>query len=341
MSYRRLIFYLITIAAIILVYLKFSELQLIQQFFHQSNWRYLAAILAIQFCNYFFQAVNYRAVLRIKGLSVGVWELFPISFVVQFISQAVPTAGISGQIFFISYLKKYSLTLAEGIGRAILEVATLYVAYIAYFLISLILVFRSGIASREPRIEYFIYGVIAFSAVIITIFLLSQKRKKGQPSHWLIERLVRLIKRNSFINTHFEMVKGQFQQTLSMANLRRNKTLFMLACFWQLVILLTHVLTLYVVAIAIGHPIAFAACFIAFTFSKFLSMISVVPGAPGIFEGAMTLILIAFGVDKSVALAATLLMRAFTFWLAMPIGWILYSRYSKELSVIDDKPAVS
>src|SRR3989344_4563692 len=107
-SYRRLVFYLITIAAIVLVYIKFSELRLIQSFFAGSNWYYLSLVVVIQFFSYLFQAINYQVVLKIKGLEVSVWELFPISFVVQFISQALPTAGISGQVFFISYLKKYS-----------------------------------------------------------------------------------------------------------------------------------------------------------------------------------------------------------------------------------------
>ena len=104
--------------------------------------------------------------------------------------------------------------------------------------------------------------------------------------------------------------------------------------------LMTHVLTLYVIAHALGTPIPFWICFIAFTFSKFISMISIVPGAPGVFEGIMTLILLAFGIDKNIALAATILTRAFTFWLPMPIGWFLYGRYMKKFEQTNDKVAV-
>jgi hypothetical protein len=56
-------------------------------------------------------------------------------------------------------------------------------------------------------------------------------------------------------------------------------------------------------------------------------MVSFIPGALGVFEGGMTLILVSFGVSAGPALAMTLLLRAFTFWFPMPIGWILYRWY--------------
>ena len=56
-------------------------------------------------------------------------------------------------------------------------------------------------------------------------------------------------------------------------------------------------------------------------------MISFIPGALGVFEGGMTLILVSFGVPAGPALAMTLLLRAFTFWFPMPVGWILYRCY--------------
>ena len=352
-SYGRLAFYIITIIAIVFVYLKFSELRLLGQFFRESNWNVLLGIVGIQLIGYFAQALNYQAVLRIKNLRVGVWELFPTSFVVQFISQAIPTGGVSGQVFFIYYLKKYGLTLTEGIGRAILEVLTLYMTYAVYFAISALLLFRNQGFRSEPKLVFFVYAFMVFLAICAVVIILSQKRTRDSRLHMIFDRIIGYLKRSGILNLpgvrtltshsdHFVMVQDEFKATLGLHKLKQHGWLLLLACLWQGVLLMTSVITLYVIAISLGHPIPFAACFIAFTFSKFLSMISIIPGAPGVFEGAMTLILISFGVDKSVALAATLLTRAFTFWLAMPIGWLLYGHYMKKFAAAgaNDKPVV-
>lgn len=328
-SVRRLIFYLVSIGAIALVYVKFSELKLIQSFFHRSNWIYLVGVVVIQVIFFFVQAANYQAVLRIKGLRVGVWELFPIGYVVQFISQAVPTAGISGQIFFIQYLKKYGLTIAEGIGRAILELATLYVAYGAFFAASALLLFRKDVFQKDPRFLLFIYAFLAFFILIFGIIGLSKARRRSAWFQWILTRVPKYFRAGEML----DIVKAQVRETLSVATIRRHLWLFILACFLQAALLFSHVITLYLISIAIGYKIPLAASFVAFTFSKLLSMISVVPGAPGVFEGAMTLILITFGVDKSVALAATLLLRGFTFWLPMPIGWMIYGKYLRRFEL--------
>lgn len=338
--YRQLLFYGVTVAAILLLYLKFSELKLIQELFSQSNWYYLTGVVVIQILFFVVQAANYRAVLQIKNLAIGIKELFPIGYVVQFLSQAIPTAGISGQIFFIYYLKKYSLTLAEGIGRAILELASLYVGYAVMFIVSVILLLRKDVFQHEPRFVYFIYAFVLFFFILAIIVALSQKRQRTSRVYWLINRMSGYFKSTKLFDgpwmqtlanqDYFAMISDQFKTTLGWSHLKYHKRQFALACWWQVLLLLSHVLTLYLIAMGLEHPIPLAACFVAFTFSKFLSMVSVVPGAPGVFEGAMTLILISFGVDKSVAFAATILTRAFTFWLPMPIGWILYGRYLKQ-----------
>jgi uncharacterized protein (TIRG00374 family) len=342
-SYRRLAFYVV--AAAILLYVKFSELRILQDFFKTSNFAFLGIIIVIQFLSYLFQAINYRVVLAMKGLWIGVWELFPISFVVQFISQAVPTAGISGQAFLIYYLRKHKLTLAEGIGRAILELVTLYLVHALYFIITIVLLFKFGLFGKEPKLIYFVYAFIFFLAFCMIIVLLSQERQRDSRLQWIFDRISRPLQNSNILNLpgirtivnheHFQTVKDQFKETLNFHTLRQQKWLFLQACFWQVLLLGSHIITLYVIAIAIGHPISFTASMTAFTFAKFISMISIIPGAPGVFEGIMVLVLITFGIDKSVAFGVTLLTRAFTFWLPMPIGWVLYGIYTRRFEKLE------
>jgi len=329
LSLRRFLFYFITLAALIVVYLKISEFQLIKEVFLRSNFLWLFSIVVIQVLSYYFTALNYRDVLRVKDLDVRVKELFPVTFVIQFLNQALPSAGFSGQVFFVQYLKKFGLSVAEGIGRAILELTTLYMAFGAFFIISATVLLQGGMVEKHPEALYFIYSFLFFAIIAVSLFFIFQKRGRGKIARWTIDKLHAYFERrdekkgNGGKKNHAEhvaMIFDQFKSTLNLGVLRRHSRAFWLAFLWQNLVLFISVLTLYFLSFAIDYKISFSVAFVTFTLTKFLSMVSFIPGALGVFEGGMTLILVSFGVPAGPALAMTLLLRAFTFWFPMPVA---------------------
>lgn len=336
-SLHRFAFYFITLAALILIYLKFSEVRLIRDLFLRSNFFWLVGVIVTQVISYYFLALNYRDVLRVKDLEVSVRELFPVTFVIQFLNQALPSAGFSGQVFFVQYLKKFGLTVAEGIGRAILELATLYMAFGVFFIASAVMMLRNGILDKHPEAIYFIYAFVFFAVIALTLFFALQKRRRGRIARWMIGRMHGYFenrRKNKNGNNggtdhtgHVAMIIDQFKQTFNIGELNKRRKPFWLAFFWQNMILLANIFTLYFLSFAVDSKISFSVAFIAFTLTKFLSMVAFVPGGLGVFEGGMTLILITFGVPAEPAFAMTLLLRAVSFWLPMPVGWILYRWY--------------
>lgn len=325
-SFRRFFFYFITLAAIIVIYLKFSELKLLGDLFVQSNSAWLTAIIIIQIFSYYSLALNYRDVLKVKDLRVSVKELFPITFVIQFINQALPSATLSGQAFFIQYLKRYGLSLAEGISRAIIELLTLYVAFGVFFFTSSILMFQNGVIVSHPEVTFFIYLFLFFGVTFSAIFFALQKNRRGAITKWVVAKLHKYFEKNKKEDqtSHVTMLFDQLKLSVNMGLLGRQKKPFWSAVFWQGMVLFLNIVSLQLISYAIGTSIPFSLAFVAFTLTRFLSMVSFVPGALGIFEGGMTLILISFGVPAQPAFAITLLLRAFTFWFPMPVGWILY-----------------
>ena len=121
----RLLFYVLTLAALLLIYKQFDEVKSIQEAFLRANYLWLLAAAASQLLQYPFLALNYQSVLRIKHTNAPLRELLPMTFIVQFFNQVLPSANVSGQGFFIYYLKKkYNMRVDEGIGRVILELST-------------------------------------------------------------------------------------------------------------------------------------------------------------------------------------------------------------------------
>lgn len=330
---RRFLFYFITIAVLVITYLRFSEIRLIGSVFARSSLEWLIAIIIIQLFVYYFQALNYRDVLRIKDLEVKTEKLYPMSFVVQFLNQALPSGGLSGQVFFVQYLRKYGLTVAEGIGRAFIEIMTLWMAMGLFFVISSIIVVRGGEIANIPQLRYLIYTFVFLAIILVSIFLLIQRKRRSKLvkwiTNWFHSRFENKSKNEDTSDQakHLEIIFDQLKTSINFRVLQKKAKDFWLAFFWQCMILLAHIFTLYFISFAIGHPISFRLAFIVFSLVRFIGMIAFVPGALGVFEGAMTLILISFGVPASQAFAMTILLRAFTFWLPMPVGWALYRWY--------------
>lgn len=322
---RRLVYYFVTLAVIFMVYLKFSELKLMKDLFLRSNFWWLVGIIVTQFFSYYSLALNYRYVLLIKDLSISAKKLFPATFVIQFLNQAVPSAGLSGQAFFIQYLKKYGLTLGEGISRAILELLTLYMAFGVFFLISAILMFKNNALAATPIFAYIIYLFILLGVIFSGIFFAFQRKRRGALARWLTDHLSRYFQKKGRKNISYAaLVFDQFRLSLRLEELRKNGRILWAAVFWQGMVLFFNIVSLKFISYAVDFPLSFSVAFVVFTLTRFLSMVSFVPGALGIFEGGMTLILTTFQVPLDLAFAMTMLLRAFTFWLPMPLGWLLY-----------------
>lgn len=330
----QLIFYIVSFGVVVLVYFKFGELVDLGDKVSKANYLWLALALGLQFATYYFSALNYKYILKMKGLDIPVRSLYPLAFTIQFLNQALPSAGLSGQVFFIDYLKKRGFNLAEGIGRAVLEMATLFSAFGILFVISSILIFQGGILWEHPELVFFIYGFTAIAITFLSIFFLLQRNKKGKLLSWLVEKFHNKLHNandnNGGVKGHISLIFEELASNLKVSTLRKSGPLFGMAILWQLMVFILDIITLYVLVLALGFHISFTTAFITFTLTQFLSMLSFVPGAMGVFEGGMSVLLIAFGLHKGLAITTTLIFRGLIFWLPMPIGWLLYSKYQKE-----------
>jgi uncharacterized membrane protein YbhN (UPF0104 family) len=91
----------------------------------------------------------------------------------------------------------------------------------------------------------------------------------------------------------------------------------------QLGVFLLDSATLAVMLAASGAPTSLAVVFVSFVFASVVATLAFVPGGLGTFEGTCVVVLRSHGVPLEAALAGTLLLRGFTFWLPMLPGlWL-------------------
>ncbi len=81
---------------------------------------------------------------------------------------------------------------------------------------------------------------------------------------------------------------------------------------------------LFIVFIAIGHPVNPGAVIIAYTVADVLGSLPLTPAGLGVFELSMGATLYAYGYPKEILATAVLGFRFFSYWLCTLAGGICY-----------------
>jgi uncharacterized protein (TIRG00374 family) len=77
--------------------------------------------------------------------------------------------------------------------------------------------------------------------------------------------------------------------------------------------------------LAVGEGLPWRGLVFAYAVSQLSTILPVLPGAIGVAEGSLFLVLVCVGVAPANALAATLLYRLASFWLQLPAGWAAWA----------------
>jgi len=73
--------------------------------------------------------------------------------------------------------------------------------------------------------------------------------------------------------------------------------------------------------LAVGAPVPWKGLLLAYGAGQLAANLPITPGGLGVVEGSLTIALVAYGGAAPSTVAAVLLYRVISFWLALPVGW--------------------
>jgi uncharacterized membrane protein YbhN (UPF0104 family) len=110
-----------------------------------------------------------------------------------------------------------------------------------------------------------------------------------------------------------------------------NKTLLWKATLLKTLMLMLQIATLDAMLRSIGYAARPDHLFAGFSMSSVASIVTLIPGGIGAFEGFSVLMLSLLKVPIAAGLAATLMLRAYVLWLPMIPGFFVLRRESRHL----------
>jgi uncharacterized protein (TIRG00374 family) len=224
-----------------------------------------------------------------------------------FTDQVLPSGGLSGTLLLMRGLAR------RGASRGVLAAALVdnilgfYAAFLVSAGVSLFVLWRMAAMGRLVLVMA--VGLVGVAAAVVLVLLGLLRLGDAHPHGWLARApIVR-----SLVGAMTDAPKDVVRDRVVLGG----------AFALQLVTFVLDALTLEFALVAVGERAPFSATFASFVFASIAETIGFVPGGLGTFEATCVAFLHMAGVPFGQALAGTLLLRGFTFWLPMLPGvWL-------------------
>jgi len=304
------IFGILILVALILIVLRLGELKNFVRLAERARPQWLVMAGILQILTYVCVASAWRATLTRTGHPVSLIRLIPIGLAKLFTDQAIPSAGMSGNILVARCLSRRGVPAHLVMAALLVNIIGYYIAYLIMVLVTLSIL-RAYYQVHAVLLSAF--TMLAVLAIGIPTLIVWLRRRSSRPLPRILQRL------------HFSDFLMRIIREVPSGVLRDPVLIFKNTCLEAGVFLL-DVVTLWVILFSIGQDVSILVPFICFIAASVAATVSPFPVGLGTFEAVAVATLGMLGVQVEVALTATLLLRGFTFWLPMLPGLVFAQR---------------
>jgi uncharacterized protein (TIRG00374 family) len=310
-------FFLLLLIILVIFYFKEIKKELFLLTDVQPFW--LLAALSGQLLTYLLTGMEYQYLLKMcKATGIpGLNELSKAAVISLCFNQTVPSAGISGNLFYFRFLERYKIS-REKIFSLIIQELLIYYACMESFIIVLLCLYPIFANSSLPIKTTLICGLAVYPALAFFIVILKKKHlyQKVLRIKW-VRKLFKQKQTTPQLQVNTEIWK----------TIKKNKMMIAKAYLVKLLVTLADVITLLTIFWGIGSSISPIIILAAYIGTNIISLLPFSPGALVLYESSMTYLFVSLGIPISQAVITTLVFRLLSFWLPIPAGIFLYKKW--------------
>lgn len=276
-----------------------------------GGWLVIAAVF--QFGTYWCTAGPWYCALRAAGATVAWAALVPLAVGKLFSDQIVPSAGASGNAFFLAALTQLGISAPQCTATLWIGLISFFGAQVLMAVLSLCLMVAHG------ALSFWAIGVtLTFCLIAGGIPLAVLQLRRAANHHANGHLITRLCAKLPWLVELLRILRDA--PNLGWTNQR----LLFQATVLQCAAVLLDAATLWAMLHAIGQAATLWMALPAVVFASMAAKIGMVPLGLGTFEATCIAMLHTLGVPLEASLSATLLLRAYTTWLPMLPGvWLV------------------
>ena len=298
---------ILLLAVVIAVATHFGKPEEFAKLLKQAKPLWLVVGVALQMATYVCAGSVWQRALVRQGRSPSLLELTRLGVVKLFMDQAVPSAGISGNVLVGRALRRRGLSHRSAVATVVAGLISFYMAYALATGAALLTLWLTSHVSR------FILILVTIFALLLGLLLWALLRVTGGNR----DRVPRRIRDIKPVKKFLAGIGDRPPDVL------RDVVFFIEATAIQLLVIALDAATLWAILQSLGTTAPPAGVFAAFTMASVVAMISLLPAGLGTFDGTAIALLGAFRVPFEAAVAATVLLRGVMFILPLVPGFFL------------------
>jgi len=289
-----------------------------------ANPLYVALACLFDFASIAFFAFAWVAAAKATGVEIGFIDGFVASVLGLMADKLVASASVSGELVRLAYVRsKRNAGYAEFLATIVVHRFLYNVAFILLLAAASVDIAARGVL---PQAVSIVTAMAILSTLIASYVLLRPESLKGV-SRRLARYADRLVAR--LYNVHSlslgERVDSFVEAVaMSVRGAWGRKGYMILATVLMLFQWLAGALELNVLFTAVGYDVDFWVVLLSFPLHCYLTALPVgIPAALGVTEVGTLVILSALGVERSAAMAVTILVRFVEVWFELALGAIV------------------
>jgi len=300
----------------------------------ELNGYFLLVIVPLQTLNYYAVGRIYKDYFKTQGEDLPMRSMFSLALEMNFVNVVFPSGGVSGFSYLSLRMKQYGISTAKTTLAQILRFGLTFISFLLLLFIGMVILAFSQHTSPLIILVSSSVAFLTLFGVIVGIFVISdEKRVKAFVGFLpkILNKVLRKVRRHDRETINMQRIEeGLTDLHNDYDLLSKDWRQLKRPLLWALLVNVTDLLTIYSVYAAFGSFVNPGAIIIAYAVANFAGLIAVLPGGVGIYEGLMTAVLASAGVNKALALSATVVYRVLNMLYALPIGYFLYHRALKR-----------
>jgi len=305
-GWRRWFLGLVLAAALFGAVLHFGQIERFALLAERADPIWLGVALALQLLTYASVAGGWAAVLERAGTPRPLPRLMRIALTKLFADQALPSAGMGGNVLLIDQLRALGVSRGTAVATLLLSMIGFYAAYALFALAMLVMLWLHDRATPLMAGLVTLFLLVALAIPSLALWL---RQRGGKPLPPWIERV-------GVIRSLLETVAQ------APGHLLRDRRLLVRVTACNAFIFLADAGTLFACLHALGQETPFTTAFIALIMASIIATLGPIPMGLGSFEATSTGMLRLLGVPFEAAFAGTMLLRLLTLWLPLAPGML-------------------
>lgn len=334
MSKLKLIINLVTLGFLaLLIYASWDQVTEAFSSFQDISWWILLLQLPLQLAGCLAIAHLFHAYFKQSAArpTYTLKDLYRVSLELNFVNHVFPGGGINSFSYLSLRMKPYRVSVAESSLAQSLRLILVFTSFLLFLGLGLVMLAVTDQANNLVMlIGSSMFGLVTFGIATFAYLVSGERRIKSflatlpRAINYLVTKL-RLRSKNKaelldIARIEKMLVEFNRKYKILVHNLGRLKTTFL----WALIFNFVEIVAIYLAYVALGGIVNPGAIILAYAVANLASLVAIIPGNIGIYEGSVTGTLGTVGISGALALAGIAIFRVVKLFILVPIGFIYY-----------------